>query len=118
MGRGSAEYRREQPGEEARGRNVRLAIVPGVMGEIDDAAAAAVQHYRYVHDRPDAEAEDQFVVGERGAQFLGIPGDENLAAVEHLLAPRRALLLLAAAHRIGAWIAGIDALDFGARRHM
>jgi hypothetical protein len=39
-----------------------------------------VQHDRNVHDRADAEAEDQFVVGERGAQLGAVLRDEDLAA--------------------------------------
>src|SRR5580704_1965549 len=97
-----SKYRRQQPGQHPRRPRVRLAVTSGIVREVDDAAASAVQHDRHVHDRADAQAEDQLVVGERGAQLLAVAGDEHLATVEHLLAPRRALLLLAAADRIGA----------------
>ena len=47
---------------------------------------------RHVHDRADAEAEDQLVIGKGGTNLGWRVGDENLAAVEYLPAPWRALL--------------------------
>jgi hypothetical protein len=75
------------------------------------ASVHAVMGDRHVHDRRNAEAEDQFVIGEGLAQFVAIHRDEDFAAIEHLLAPGRAPFRLAAADRIGGLVVAIDALD-------
>ena len=80
------------------------------------ATERAGEQHRHVDHAGDAQAQDQRVVGEHAGDVAGAVADEDLAAVQHLLAPRRVLLLLAAADRIGGRIAGVHALDLPGRQ--
>jgi hypothetical protein len=72
----------QQTREEAAGRAVGFGEPARLGADVHRAKRAATKADRHVHDRADAEAEDQLVIGESLLHLVRCVGDEDFATVE------------------------------------
>src|SRR5438105_5438624 len=105
------ERRYQQRRDKQSGSRILVAEPAGFVRDVHGAQPPSAITDRHVHDRSDAEAENQQVIVERLAYFIRYACNEHFAPVQHRLAPRRSAFGLASAYRVRHEVAAVHALD-------